>query len=38
VTWEVQIAKSGEYAVGLCHAANPVPQDRNSRSRAGGTA
>src|SRR5258705_9417791 len=21
VTWEVQIAKSGEYAVGLCHAA-----------------
>src|SRR5258707_13684210 len=23
VTWEVQIAKSGEYAVGLCHAAEP---------------
>ena len=23
VTWEVQIAKSGEYAVSLCHAAEP---------------
>jgi hypothetical protein len=23
MTWEVQIAKSGEYAVGLCHAAEP---------------
>ncbi|MHB8521230.1 MAG: hypothetical protein ACYDH9_10795 [Limisphaerales bacterium] len=23
VTWKVQIAKSGEYAVGLCHAAEP---------------
>src|SRR2546427_8487817 len=23
VTWEVQVAKSGEYAVGLCHAAEP---------------
>src|SRR5437867_9570833 len=23
VTWEVQIAKPGEYAVGLCHAAEP---------------
>ena len=23
VTWEVEIAKSGEYAVGLCHAAEP---------------
>src|SRR6266853_3681164 len=23
VTWEVEIARSGEYAVGLCHAAEP---------------
>src|SRR5256886_4661001 len=23
VSWEVQIAKSGEYAVSLCHAAEP---------------
>ena len=23
MTWEVQIAKSGEYAVSLCHAAEP---------------
>src|SRR6266446_3121984 len=23
VTWEVQIAKSGEYAVSLCHATEP---------------
>src|SRR6267143_3055026 len=23
MTWEVQVAKSGEYAVSLCHAAEP---------------
>src|SRR5438132_460838 len=32
VTWEVQIAKSGEYAVGLCHAAEPGLQPCRSVS------
>src|SRR5258706_2616507 len=36
VTWEVQIAKSGEYAVGLCHAAEPGAAGQELQIAGGG--
>src|SRR2546426_2432006 len=36
VTWEVQVAKSGEYAVGLCHAADPGAAGQELQIAGGG--
>ena len=36
VTWEVQIAKSGEYAVSLCHAAEPSAAGQELQIASGG--
>src|SRR2546422_3902058 len=36
VTWEVQIAKSGEYAVSLCHAAEPGAAGQELQIASGG--
>src|SRR6266436_3613894 len=36
VTWEVQIAKPGEYAVGLCHAAEPGAAGQELQIASGG--
>jgi hypothetical protein len=36
VTWEVQIAKSGEYTVGLCHAAEPGAAEQELQIAGGG--
>ena len=36
MTWEVQIAKSGEYAVSLCHAAEPGAADQELQIAGGG--
>jgi hypothetical protein len=36
VTWEVQIVKSGEYAVGLCHAAEPGAAGQGIQITGGG--
>src|ERR1700736_3138325 len=36
VTWEVQVAQPGEYAVGLCHAAEPGAEGRELKIEGGG--
>src|SRR2546423_14395465 len=36
VTWEVQIAKSGEYAVALCHATEPGAAGQELQIASGG--
>src|SRR5436190_3613867 len=36
VTWEVQIAKAGEYVVGLCHAAEPSAAGHELQIASGG--
>src|SRR2546425_7969403 len=36
-TWEVQVDKSGEYAVGLCHAAEPSAAGQELQITSGGS-
>jgi len=36
VSWEVQVAKGGEYAVGLCHAAEPGGAGQEFQVAGGG--
>src|SRR5438876_11040727 len=36
VTWEVQIAKSGEYSVSFCHAAEPGAAGQELQIASGG--